>query len=264
MKKAPGVLPSPRWLNTNGYSGLVDCMKRAPNNFAHIEQRKKRQHRSLCEAVELAEQLAVRNGGVLPCSQRLIDHGYTGLPRRIRQNPTIFSHIPQQRLATSPVEWATKARRLVKDNGGTLPNHKWLVANGYGGMVFAMRHNPELFDGISQERSKTPLAIHIQEAQGLAREHGGRLPTLKWMKDHGFAALVSCINHNPAEFQHIRRYNRKRRRPKEWAAFAQDLIDTHGRIPSTHWMYISGCIGLYHSMRRHPHLFAHIKQKKLR
>jgi hypothetical protein len=35
---------------------------------------------------------------------------------------------------------------------GLLPNAKWLKANGYGGLVAAMRKNPELFTHIPQAK----------------------------------------------------------------------------------------------------------------
>jgi hypothetical protein len=36
--KAPGLLPSPRWLKANGYGGLVRAMRKHPDAFAHIKQ----------------------------------------------------------------------------------------------------------------------------------------------------------------------------------------------------------------------------------
>lgn len=37
-KTAKGKLPSKKWLLKHGYRGLIDCMKKHPELFAHIEQ----------------------------------------------------------------------------------------------------------------------------------------------------------------------------------------------------------------------------------
>ena len=39
-RKAKGILPSKSWLMKNGYKGLVECMEKHPDKFAHIEQEK--------------------------------------------------------------------------------------------------------------------------------------------------------------------------------------------------------------------------------
>lgn len=37
---AKGVLPSNKWLIKNEYAGLIECMKKHPEMFAHIQQEK--------------------------------------------------------------------------------------------------------------------------------------------------------------------------------------------------------------------------------
>lgn len=37
-KKVKGRLPNKSWLIRNGYRGLVECMRKHPDKFAHIEQ----------------------------------------------------------------------------------------------------------------------------------------------------------------------------------------------------------------------------------
>ena len=39
-EKATGVLPSKSWLIKNGYAGLIKCMKKHPEMFAHIKENK--------------------------------------------------------------------------------------------------------------------------------------------------------------------------------------------------------------------------------
>ena len=39
-KKINGMLPSEKWLKENGYSGLVEVMKKHPEKFAHVPQNK--------------------------------------------------------------------------------------------------------------------------------------------------------------------------------------------------------------------------------
>lgn len=38
-RKAPGILPSQKWLKEHGYGGLVAAMRKHPEAFAHIKQR---------------------------------------------------------------------------------------------------------------------------------------------------------------------------------------------------------------------------------
>lgn len=37
-RKAPGMLPSPKWLKEHGYGELVKVMQKHPKDFSHIRQ----------------------------------------------------------------------------------------------------------------------------------------------------------------------------------------------------------------------------------
>jgi len=59
-----GVLPHPRWLQTNGYHGLFHALRKYPKAFIGIKKDKKR--RRLSENIALAKSLAKKHGGLLP------------------------------------------------------------------------------------------------------------------------------------------------------------------------------------------------------
>ncbi len=64
------------------------------------------------------------------------------------------------------------AEKMVKTNGGTLPNPKWLRETGYSGLCVAMRKHPELFAHIPQEKGRTPEEW-VRTAEKLAETNSG-------------------------------------------------------------------------------------------
>jgi hypothetical protein len=90
LRKKYGTLPSPRWLEDNGYSGLAFVMRRHREDFAHIPQDKKLH--SLSESVALAESI-IRAEGRMPSCDWLRGNGYSGLDYMIRKYPNAFRHL---------------------------------------------------------------------------------------------------------------------------------------------------------------------------
>jgi len=140
-----GKLINPYCLQKNGYHGLAGAIKKRPELFSHIKQDKK--GRSPKEWVPIAEQLVEDNGGKLPKTTWLITNKHYGLIQVMRTHPELFKHIEREsKKGRSPEEWAAFAIQLSKDNGGKLPDSRWLKANNYyHGLFKAMRKHPELF-----------------------------------------------------------------------------------------------------------------------
>jgi len=85
-----GSLPNPKWLTTNGYSGLYKMLRKNQKLFAHIRQ--SRRGRKSEEWVREAKRLATKHGR-LPNATWLIANGYRGLYKAMRKHPKLFTHI---------------------------------------------------------------------------------------------------------------------------------------------------------------------------
>lgn len=95
-KKNNGTLPNVGWLQKNGFASLYTHLKRNPDLFKHIPQKRQRQKkRTAKEWVIIAKKLVKENNNILPTSQWLTDHGMSSLPTCIRKYPHLFKHIPR-------------------------------------------------------------------------------------------------------------------------------------------------------------------------
>jgi hypothetical protein len=253
-----GVLPVRRWLNKNGYGGLEQAIRHHPELFSHI----KRYKRSNEEWVLIAEKLAKEHDGVLPLRYWLSKNKYGGLAEAINRRPELFDHINQERKFKTPEEWVQIAEKLVKENGGILPWGNWLESNGYGSLDQAIRHHPELFSHIKQDKkSGKSHEEWVLIAERLAKEHAGILPYPRWLKDNGYTGLDRRIRKWPELFSLIKQDSRKRKTPEEWIPIAEKLAKEHGGVlPSTGWLQ-KNAGGLDQAIRNHPELFAHIRRK---
>jgi hypothetical protein len=88
-----GGLPIRQWFITNGLGGFIECLRKYPERFAHIPQKKGK--RTPQEWLPIAEGLANEHGG-LPNSRWLRMHGYTPLYACTRNHPKLFAHLPAQ------------------------------------------------------------------------------------------------------------------------------------------------------------------------
>jgi N6-adenosine-specific RNA methylase IME4 len=93
LAKKHGKLPYPGWLEVNGFRGLPQCMRQHPKLFSHIPQDSKK-GQTAAQWVVFAEKLAKKHGK-LPNPKWLEANVNTGLTHCMRQNPELFSHIPQ-------------------------------------------------------------------------------------------------------------------------------------------------------------------------
>jgi hypothetical protein len=262
MKKAPGILPSPGWLQTNGYSGLAAIMRLYPKAFAHIRQDRK--HRTATERVVEAERLAKKHGK-LPNPKWLEANGYNALNQARRLHPDLFVHIQQSsKRGKRPEEWVVEAERLAKKYG-KLPHPGWLEENGYNGLSQVIRKHPKQFAHIRQEskRGKRPEQW-VAEAEKLAKKYG-KLPHPKWLQTNGYAGLDEARRKHPKLFAHIHQTHKAGRRQDEWIAVAERLARKKGgTLPHYQWLMDNGYRGLAHAIQSHRCSFAHIPQDRLK
>jgi hypothetical protein len=261
MKKAPGILPSPKWLTSHGYHGLYSAMRKHPERFAHIRQRCRvwrTEHEWVAEAKRLAKQ-----HGMLPEPAWLKNNGYEALYHALRTKPALFARIKQNRKCRHPEQWVPEAERLAKRRG-KLPTAVWLAANGYRGLATVLRRQPGLFAHIKREqapRRRTPRQW-VLEAERLERKHG-ILPGPGWLRANGYQSLDAAMYLHPKLFAHVKQSKQKRpkkRSPQEWLPIAKRLAKKYGTVPRQKWLGANGYSGLTAIMRRHPGIFAGIPQ----
>lgn len=149
ISRAPGILPSPTWLQSHGYSALCQRMYKYPEAFAHITQRKLADVGHSVEYwIEVANQLAESNNGKLPPNKVLVST-CPRLMATIYKYPGRFAHIPQERLRQkqhyrSLSEYVEIAEQLCAQYGG-IPYCRWLYSHGFGSLYQSMQDNKDAF-----------------------------------------------------------------------------------------------------------------------
>ena len=151
-----------------------------------------------------------------------------------------------------------EAERLTQENGGKLPNVKWLRNNGYTNIGVCMRKNPDRFAHLEQKRLKVSAEEHVKVAEALAREHGGILPNPYWLEQNGFLALGVAIRNNPYLFTHIPQ-RRNYKSVEDHLVDAAKLMQEHGKIPDWLWLRDNGYAPLYQAIGRYPDKFKSFK-----
>jgi hypothetical protein len=91
LMRRHGKLPNPMWLREHGYHGVNSAIKRHRDAFAHIPQASKK-GRSVEENIVLAKKLH-REHGQVPSHTWLIQNGYSGLDKAIRDCPKMFMNL---------------------------------------------------------------------------------------------------------------------------------------------------------------------------
>jgi hypothetical protein len=254
------ILPCLRLLETNGYYGLVHCIRNYPELFKHIKQ-DYRGGKDPKEWVDIAEKLAEKNGGILPHYSWLYKNGYSGLCNCIKYNPELFKHMKWSKKTRTPEENVKLAEKLSRENGGILPSSEYLVKSKNSGLKSCMLKHPELFKHIKQEKIfKTPEE-HVKTAEQLIKKNNGILPHYAWLKKNDYGDLNHCIKAYPELFKHIKQENHSKT-PEEHVKIAKKLIKENGGIlPKHRWLSKNGYNDLNACMKAHPELFKGIKQK---
>jgi hypothetical protein len=258
-KENGGILPNPKWLQKNVGYGLYEAMKKYPEKFDHIKQKKL--FKTVEEWVEIADKLVKDNDGILPNVKWLIDNSYNMLYETMRNYPKKFDHVKQQKIFKDPEEWAKIAEKLVKNNNGILPNRKWLRENKYSGLDQMIKIYPEKFAHIKQKSLKRrTIDEWVSVAEKLVKENNGILPGSTWLRENDYGGLDQMMYKYPDEFSHIKQ-KRKHRTIEEWVEIAEKLVkENDGILPRRKWLLKNKYYGLLHAVKRYPDEFAHIKQ----
>lgn len=154
-----GKMPTPKWLKENGHESLMQSMSYNPDAFSHIEKsyEEKGSVKMAAETrrkhVKDAEELARKNGGVLPAGIWLRDNGYNNLRFAVDKYPDSFAHIKQEyRGGKSIDEHVKDAEYLVKNNNGRLPKVSWLMKNNYNSLAQMLYKYPNKFIHLKREK----------------------------------------------------------------------------------------------------------------
>ena len=259
-KKNGGRLPAYIWLIKNGQSRLHGAMRRNPEAFAHLKQEVKQ--KTVAEHVIVAENLAKKNGGLLPHKAWLKNHRHAALLDAIYKSPEAFAHLKQEVKQKTVAEHVIVAENLAKKNGGLLPDTKWLKNNGYGSILSRMYAHPEAFAHLKRERKTKSVAEHVLDAEDLAKENGSLLPYPKWLRNNGYNALNVAMKMNPKAFAHLKQENKRRKTLAEQVLIAEDLAAKNGgRLPTRASLGKKGYWGLVNQLQVNPKAFAHLKQE---
>jgi hypothetical protein len=179
-------------------------------------------------------------------------------------NKQLFAHVPQTRLTKTLSEHVTDAEFLASEHDGSIPNVWWLLKNGYSGLVFSMRANPEAFSHIGKtiliDHFKT-IKEHVLDAEQLAESNGGSVPNAAWLIQNKRHGLLKCVRKHPEAFRHIS-FSSSIKRLDEHVADAETLAREHGGVlPGSGWLNKNRYQGITASIRRNPEAFKHIPQR---
>jgi hypothetical protein len=264
-KKAKGKLPSPGWIQKNGYKALSMCMYVHPELFKHIEQDRARpKEKTSKEWVKIAEKLVKDNKDVLHSHTWLNRNGYYGLSSCIRRSPELFKHLKQNKIHKSSEEWIEIAENIAKNNNGVLPDHKWLIDNGYSNFYSYFYNHPNIFKHIKhniiRDNRKSPRE-QVKVAQKMAEDNNGVMPCGVWLKSNNYG-LYKCMIKYPEFFKHIKQENKGGKTPEEHLKDTQKLIkENNGILPKYNWLKKNGYNGLTIFMVRNSELFKGMKQE---
>ena len=161
--------------------------------------------KTLAENVRLAEKLAKDNGGLLPSRAWLNANGFVHVLSSRYKNPKAYAHLKQAKLYNTLAQNVGIAEKLAKDNGGFLPSVMWLRANGFGRVADSCSStHPEAYAHIAREKSCLPLAETVLLAEKLAKDNGGLLPSVMWLRANGHSRITKQRYKSPKAFAHLK------------------------------------------------------------
>lgn len=153
-KNNKGRLPSYAWLKSNGRNGMLHAMRKYPETFAHFERDFERC--KLNDMVVIAQDIADKNGGLLPNTSKLRKMGHGNLVTQMYCAAERFAHIPKEKSIMSLDEHVRSAEKLSKQYQGLLPGHRWLRRNGFTALSGAMTKWPLAFRHIRRQSEESP------------------------------------------------------------------------------------------------------------
>lgn len=215
--------------------------------------------RSDDEIVLEIKQLADDNGGKLPHEAWLVRNGLSRISQRIRNNPALLDGIEWEKMTATDDEIVVQIKALSAENGGKLPNHKWLVDNGYSRIVQRVRKNPSLLGRIEWDSKRKTDDEVSSEVKRLAKENNGKLPNSAWLVSNGYAWLGSRIRNNPALLGEIE-WDRKWATDKEITSTVKMLAKRNGGcLPYRKWLETNGYSWLARRLIENPKLLGGAK-----
>lgn len=163
-----GVLPSPTWLKNNGHVNLYHYMLAHPARFRHITVGKQTKR---------------------------------GFDENIRNK-----RIAQVRRLIAETQYGIDASKelIVLFPNGVFPTMTWLKDNGLTGLVCYMSKYSQFFEiipGINRKHKSDE--DHVEEAERLSRQYGGRLPGGGTVVKESGWALYKFMRRKPGLFIHI-------------------------------------------------------------
>jgi hypothetical protein len=208
-----GRIPTTKVLKKMRMSGLSSAMVNEPERFKHLRTLSDKV--PLEDRVAFAEKIAAGNRGVLPLTKLLLEQGHKELVNAIYSNIEAFAHIPRQDHAAHTItEWVNQAKYLWKEFRGEWPVTKYLVSNGYSGLVSCMNKNPQEFSFIKRKRrpsGKVSLSQHVRHAEALTQEHDGYVPATSRLRAMGLNGLERSMRQNPDAYAHLSQQRLHRR-----------------------------------------------------
>ncbi len=154
------------------------------------------------------------------------------------------------------------AKKLAKENGSKLQSAKWLQQNGYSGLDYQIRNNPEAFAGIEQERYRKSLEETVEKAKKMAQANGGKLQNIGWLMDNGHNDINNARRKHPESFAGIEQEWKGGKLLEEKVAKAEKLVkENGGKLQNDKWLINNGCYDVYHAIHDHPEAFSGIEQE---
>jgi hypothetical protein len=258
-----GTLPRPTLLKEINPQ-LAQAVFRHPEAFAHIP-RGYIGHRTPEEWVRFAEEIAVKNGGLLPKHKDMVQE-YPSLASCMYRLPQIFEHIPRAKWTLAKKarigDYVQQAEALASQNGGVLHLSRALKTDN-NALTCAMRSNPEAFAHIPRfHRETKSLAEHVEFARELTQKFDGKLPPVSLLK-RSYPALRTMMQKHPEAFAEFSKLTLTTTLA-QYVEQARNLLDTNGGVlPAGSWMNKHGYKNLESAIYRKPKAFAGMQQELL-
>lgn len=261
-KEHGGKLPCQQWLRKNGYGALLRCMQVNPSLFDHIIRDFFR-GKTIEERIVEAEQLAAKNGGVLPNKGWLQKNGYSGLMAIMDKYRNYFKHIRQEIKARNAEYRINEAKIIASKNNGVLPSYSELRKTGHKSLARYMNEHPDFFQHLPQEKARFDHDESKAQITKLCKTNGGRLPSYSWMVANGYGKLFLFYRrHMKTDMNNNVKVDRKVSGLNERLQEAKQLCKEHGGVlPSYTWMQNNGRKALCSMIRKNCNAFSDFNQQ---
>jgi hypothetical protein len=164
-----------------------------------------------------------------------------------RHNGRNSRHLPKQ------------AAFLASLNNGVLPNSRTLIDNGFNGLYQYMWKHPEEFSKYDQVKKLTLISEHVSIAERLAANNNGKIPTNKWLHEHGQSKLVDAMRKYQSHFDHLTQQDSL----KDLVQIAKKLAEENGgSLPSLKILRETGHTKLANRIQDRPDAFKDVPRRR--